>query len=207
MAHAAGKVQIYALRMSPSGQDASRFSRLSWGGGVSAVVPLRGVHNLLAGAAGLELSNMLSEKTQFQDNLTGLIVEQQTSQDYFRAYLGGRVGAHGRGLLRPHVGSNIALIVYDITTDIVVPNDANRENEIRQNLRSRTESALGWDITLGTDFNFGNKVPVEVGVRFLKTFRVPQQLGAGSVTVAPAYFQAYLGVGIGFGAGNASNGE
>jgi len=200
-ARAAGKVQLYGFRMTPTGQDASRFSRYSWGGGVSVVAPLHRVHDLLAGVAGFEAANMLSQTTATQDRATGLRVEQQTSQDYYRFYLGGQVGPHGHGFIRPHIGSNIALIVYGITTDVVVPDDTDRENEIRQNLRSRTESGLGWDISLGSDFNILDKVAIEGGVRFLKSFGVPQQLGAGSMRVEPAYFQVYLGVGVGFGVG------
>jgi opacity protein-like surface antigen len=149
---------------------------------------------------GFEIANMLSQTTKTQDRLTGLRVEQQTTQDYYRLYLGGQLGSHGHGLIRPHVGSNIALVVYSISTDVVVPDDANRENEIRQNLRSHTESGFGWDVTLGTDFNIKDKWAVEGGVRFLKSFGVPQQLGAGTVRVEPAYFQIYLGVGASFGA-------
>ena len=199
-ATAAGKIQLYGLRMTPTGQDASRFSRPSWGVGLAVVAPLPQVHNLIAGTLGLEIANMLSQTTAFRDSQTGLRVEQQTNQNYYRLYLGGRLGPHGPGLIRPHVGSNVALVVYDISTDVVVPDDVNRENEIRQNLRSRTESAFGWDVTLGTDFNIHNTVAVEGGVRFLKTFGVPQQLGAGSRRVEPAYFQIYLGLGVGFGA-------
>lgn len=199
-ANAAGKVQVYGLRMTPTGQDASRFSRPSWGVGAAVVAPLPQVHNLIAGTLGLEIANMLSQTTAFRDGQTGLRVEQQTNQNYYRLYLGGRLGPHGPGLIRPHVGSNVALVVYDISTDVVVPDDLNRQNEIRQNLRNRTESAFGWDVTLGTDFNIHNTVALEGGVRFLKTFGVPQQLGAGSRRVEPAYFQIYLGLGVGFGA-------
>src|SRR5213594_500610 len=199
-ADAAGKIQLYALRMTPTGQDASRFSRPAWGGGLSVVAPLHQVHNLLAGVVGFEAANMLSQTTGTQDPQTGLRVEQQTSQDYYRLYLGGQIGPHGPGLIRPHVGSNIALVIYGISTDVVVPDDVNRENEIRQNLRSRTESGFGWDLALGTDLNFDNTVALEGGVRFLKSFGVPQQLGAGSMRVEPAYFQIYLGLGVGFGA-------
>jgi len=197
-ADAAGKIQLYALRMTPTGQDASRFSRPAWGGGLSVVAPLHQVHNLLAGVVGFEAANMLSQTTGTQDPQTGLRVEQQTSQDYYRLYLGGQIGPHGPGLIRPHVGSNIALVIYGISTDVVVPDDVNRENEIRQNLRSRTETGFGWDISLGTDFNIHNRVALEGGVRFLKSFGVPQQLGAGSMRVEPAYFQIYLGLGVGF---------
>jgi len=199
-ANAAGKIQVYGLRMTPTGQDASRFSRPCWGGGLAVIAPLPQVHNLIAGVLGFEAANMLTQTTVFPDRQTGLRVEQQTNQDYYRLYLGGRVGPHGPGLIRPFAGSNIALVVYGISTDVVVPDDVNRENEIRQNLRSRTESGFGWDITLGTDLNIHNTVALEGGVRFLKSFGVPQQLGAGSMRVEPAYFQVYLGLGVEFGA-------
>ncbi len=194
-----GKIQIYLLRMDPTSRDAKEFTRASWGGGASVVAPVPQLGNLFAGVLGIDIANMLSEKTEFRDQLTGLRVEQQTNQSYMRFYLGGRVGPHGYGFVRPHVGSDIALVLYDITTDVVVPDDTDRQNEIRQNLRDETQAAFGWDVTAGVDFNFVNAIPVELGVRWLKSFNVPQQLGAGSVTVQPAYVQYYLAAGVSFG--------
>ena len=147
---------------------------------------------------------MLDQTTTFQDQLTGLRVEQQTNQDFFRLYLGGRLGPHGHGFFRPHVGAHLALVHYGISTDVVVPDDVNRENEIRQNLRDEGEWGTGWDVSLGSDLNFSDRVAVEGGVRFLKSFGVPQQLGAGSVEVSPGYLEIYFGVGLGFGAGRSS---
>ena len=195
---AGGKLSLYATRIEPNGADAKKFSSPSWGGGLAAVVPLSGTQNLLAFTGGLEGIHMLGQTTEFIDDLTGLRVEQQTSQDYGRLFLGGRFGAHGAGFIRPHIGANLALVIYGIGTDVVIPDDSDRENEIRQNLKSETRTVFGYDFNAGVDFNIANAVPVEIGARYLKSFDVPQQLGAGSVKVSPEYFQIYFGVGLGF---------
>jgi hypothetical protein len=197
-AEGGGKAQLYATRMEPYGQDAERFSRHSWGGGLNAVVPAPFLNRLLAGVVGFDHVNMMYQKTASRDATTGLRLEQQTSQGCTRPYLGCEIGPHGRGFIRPHAGINLATSIYSIGTDVVIPDDSNREDEIRQNLRHRTETALGYDISLGCDFNVANKVVLDVGARFQKTFNVPQQLGAGSVQISPSYLTYYLGVGTSF---------
>ncbi len=57
---------------------------------------------------------------------------------------------------------------------------------------------FGYDITLGVDLNFSNRIALDGGVKYLKSFSVPQQLGEGSVRVHPEYFQIYIGVGASF---------
>ena len=52
-AFAAGKLSLYVGRMVPSDVDAGRFSRSSWGGGISGVLPWPAAHRLLALTAGL----------------------------------------------------------------------------------------------------------------------------------------------------------
>jgi len=195
-----GKLQVYLLRMDPVSRDARDFTRASWGGGGNVVVPVPRLGNLFAGVLGIDIANMLSEDHEFREPNTGLRVKQETNQSYMRIYLGGRMGPHGHGFVRPHLGTNVAVVIYDITTDLVVPDDTDPDKEIRQNLGSRTESAFGWDVTAGVDWNIANKIPIETGVRWLKSFNVPQQLGEGAVTVHPAYVQYYLGVGVTFGA-------
>ena len=96
-------------------------------------MPFSQTHDLLAFAGGAELIRMLGQTTEYRDVQTGLRIEQQTNQDYARIFLGGRFGPHGPGFVRPHIGANLALVVYDISTDVVVPDDIDRENEIRQN--------------------------------------------------------------------------
>ena len=196
-ARADGKVELYGLRMVPSDTDSKDYARPGWGVGLQLVAPLPGTANLFAGVVGLEVVNLLSTTKEFRDPSTGLRVEQQTSQNYGRFFVGGRIGAHGAGALRPYAGVNVAAVWYGIGTDVVVPDDYNRENEIRQSLRRRDEVAFGWDANAGLDVNFGDRWDVDLGARWLHSYGVPQQLGADAVTVEPGYLQFKLGVGIG----------
>ena len=190
-------LSFYGIHMDPSGQDAQDFSRASYGAGLHASFPAPRLGNLVAGSVGLELVNLLSETHAFQDSQTGLRVEQQTSQDYFRLYLGPEFGPQGDGFFRPHVGVHLALVNHGISTDIVVPDDTDREKEIRQNLSSKNHASFGYDVNAGADLNFG-KWFVVGGARFAKSFNVPQQLGDGAVRIHPSYFQIYAGLGLNF---------
>ncbi|MCI0331565.1 MAG: outer membrane beta-barrel protein [candidate division Zixibacteria bacterium] len=197
-AYGEGKVGLYGIRMVPYGTEGEKHSRPGWGGGLNVVAPVPQLGNMLAGTLGFEITNLLSRTVAFQDGLTGLRVYQQSDQNYYRLYLGPQVGGHGNGFVRPHAGLNLALVFYNFKTDVVVPDDDNRELEIRQNLKSETKAVFGYDLSLGMDLNFANKVAVEGGMRYLKSFSVPQQLGEGSVKIHPQYFQIYLGVGASF---------
>jgi len=195
---AGGKVRLHLIHMVPAGNDAEDYSRPGWGIGGWLVLPLSPPLHVVAGVVGFEWINLLNETTTFQDRVTGLRVEQQTSQDYFRIVLGGQIGGHGEGFLRPYGGLNFAIINYGIFTDVVIPDDVNRENEIRQSLSSEVRWAVGYDITAGLDLNVSEDFTLDGGVRFLKTFSLVQQLGDGSETIYPGYVQIYLGVGIPF---------
>lgn len=195
---AGGKIGLYGIYMAPYGTDAKEYSKPGWGAGVHGVLPIPQLSNVLAGTVGIEYIQLLSSTTHFVDRVTQLRTEQQTEQSYGRFYLGGRVGGHGNAFVRPHAGANVALVWYNINTDVVIPNDYARENEIRQSLRSKTKFAFGYDFTLGIDLNFNNKIALDGGVRYVKSFSVPQQLGEGSVKIHPQYFQFYLGIGMSF---------
>ena len=198
-ARADGKLELYGIRMDPTDRDGREFSRPGWGGGLEAVLPLPETQQLLAITLGLEGVNLFSRKAVFQDALTGLRVEQQTSQNYGRFFAGGQFGSHSGGFLRPYAGANLALVVYGIGTDVVVPDDSNRENELRQHLRSRTEAAFGWDANTGIDLNLRDRWSIDLGVRWLHSYGLPEQLGADAVTIQPSYVQYRIGVGVGFG--------
>ncbi len=197
-ASAGGKVGLYGIYMVPNDADAKDYSRPGFGGGIHAVLPVPAIQNLIAGVVGLEVVNLLSKTISFQDRVTGLRVDQETSQNYYRFYLGAQAGGHGNGFLRPHAGASLALIFYSISTDVVVPDDYNRENEIRQNLRGQTKTSLGYDLNMGLDLNFSNTIALDVGVKYLTSFSVPEQLADAPVTVHPKYFQVYLGIGASF---------
>ena len=194
VARAGVHLSLHGIHMDPSGRDAKNFSRSSYGVGVHTAFSVPQVGDLVAGGFGIELVNMLSETREFRDTQTGLRMEQQTTQDYIRVYLGPEIGPHGLGFFRPHLGFHVALVHYGISTDVVIPDDIDRENEIRQNLSSDSHTAFGYDIDAGVDLNFG-KWFIEGGTRFAKSFNVPQQLGDGSVQVHPGYVQIYVGVG------------
>jgi hypothetical protein len=197
-AYANGKVGIYGIRMVPDGEDATNYSRAGWGLGFHTVVPVPQVWNLFAATGGFEWINLLDETTEFRDRITGLRVEQRTNQNYIRLFLGGQVGGHGNGFIRPHAGMNLALVIYEISAENVIPDDNNPENDTHQKLYDNTKAVVGYDFTLGVDLNFSNSVVFEGGVRYLKSLALPQELGGKSVTVYPRYFQAYIGVGIDF---------
>ena len=196
-AQAGAKVEVYGLRMVPLNVDSRQYSRPGWGLGVQGVAPLPGTATLLAGVAGLEVVNLLSSTRDFQDPLTGLRVEQQTSQNYGRFFVGTQMGSHGSGMLRPYAGVNLALVWYGIGTEVVVPDDYDRERDIRQHLGSRDEWAFGWDANAGVDLNFGDRWGIDAGARWLHSYGVPQQLGDGAVTIEPGYLQAKVGFVIG----------
>jgi len=194
---AGGKIGAYGIYMVPRGEDAENYSRPGWGFGFHIVVPVPQLANILAGTAGLEFINLLDKTVQFRDRTTGLLIDQNTNQNYFRLYLGAQVGGHGNGFFRPHAGMNIAMVVYGISTDLIVT-DSYTGEEIVQNVGKESHVVAGYDITLGIDLNFSNKFAIDGGVRYLKSFSVPQQLGEGSEKIHPQYFQIYLAVGLGF---------
>lgn len=196
-AFASGKLELYGVRMDPNGRDAVQYSRPGWGGGIEGVLPLPGTAKLIAGVVGIEGVNLLSREKTFQDLTTGLRVLQQTSQTYGRFYLGGQLGSHSSGFLRPYAGANVAVVWYGISTDVVVPDDTNRENEIRQNLRDENQFAFGWDANSGVDLNFRDRWGIDIGVRYLHAYGVPQQAGDGAVTIEPGYLQYRVGIVLG----------
>lgn len=194
-AFAGGRVLLYGARMIPFGNDATTYSRAGYGAGAQIILPVPALFEVFAGVGGIEYVHLLSKTQSFIDRQTGLRVDQETSQGNFRLYFGGQVGGHGNGFLRPHAGLNISLTDYSFAVDVVVPDDYNREQEIRQNLRNEQRWVFGYDMTLGLDLNF-LKFSIDGGVRYVKAFAVPQQLGDGSVQIYPNYFQVYIGAGI-----------
>lgn len=198
LAPAAGagpSVNVQGIWMKPNGADADRYARESWGGGVQLVWPVAATRDLLAGVVGLEVVNLMSERHEYrQREFPFLRIIQSTNQSYGRLYVGPRFGLHGRQALRPHLGVSVGVNWYGISTDVEVPDDYDVENTLRQNLSRQDEAVFGWDGTLGLEVRFGERFGMDGGVRYVKSFGVPQQLGEGSVEVSPEYVQGYLGM-------------
>jgi hypothetical protein len=199
-ADAGGKIGLYGIYMNPYGIDAKDYSRPGWGIGAHVVLPVPQLYDIVAGVGGIEVVNLLSQSFDGYGNLGGASFPytQETNQNFFRLYIGGQVGGHGTGFFRPHAGLNIAWVFYGISTDVVIKDDNAPDNEIRKNQSSITHGVAGYDLTVGLDLNFSNRIAFDAGVRYLKSFSLPQQLGEGSVTVYPQYVQLYLGIGVPF---------
>lgn len=197
---AGGKVGIYGIYMAPYGIDAKNYSRPGYGGGIHVVLPVPQVYEILAGVAGFEYINLLSESFDDYDYVGGVPFPytQETTQGYMRLYLGPEIGPHGRGFFRPHAGMNFALVIYNISTDVVIKDSYDSSKDIRKNKASDTKVTTGFDLTMGLDLNFSNEFAADIGIRYLKSFSLPQQLGEGAITIYPQYFQVYLGIGISF---------
>ncbi len=197
-AHATGtpvKIALYGVRIEPSGADAKDFSSAGWGGGIRAVVSPSFLQHGIGFGAGFEIVNLLDRTILVNDPQSPLRVEQTTSQQFFRVTLGGELGPHGHGFFRPFVGANVAVHMYTIGTQLTVPNDANPDQSLHQDLGSESNAAFGYDFTIGCDLQY-RRFFVEGGTRFLKSFNVPQQLTSrGAVTIHPGYLQAFVGLG------------
>lgn len=196
LAAAGLRAGLRVVRMEPRGADAEDYSKASWGGGIYVLYAPPGP-GLFAFTGGFDVANMLSQTVEFRDRVTGLRIEQQTNQWFSRFYVGGRFGPQGHGFIRPYAGANIALVYYSISTDVVIPDDRNYEDEIRQNLEREGEVAFGFDFSLGIELKVHDRVWIDGGAKYLKSFGVPQQLGADAEKIHPEYIQAYLGVEVG----------
>ena len=187
--------------MEPENRDAQTYSRPGWGGALVVVGSLPSWPNWIAGRFGLEAVNLLSDTTERVDSQTLLRTEIHKDQYVSRLYLGPELGPRGRGFLQPYAGVHGALMLYTISTTLTIPNDADPENVIQQDLGGDSNLRFGYDVELGVDWNISNKVVVGGGVRYAKSFGVPQQLEeTGSVTVHPDYVQAFLTLGVTFSA-------
>jgi|SRR5881394_623353 len=189
------RVTLYGMIMDPTDQAARDFSDPGWGGGLDVSCPLGGTEGMLSVIGGFEAASLYSSVKTFHDQTTGLRIEQHTDQVYGRFFLGGELGPHGNGTIQPYGNLAVALVVYGISTDVVIPDDSNLENSINQHLSDHNEAAFGWSAGGGVNLQFG-KWGIDGGVRFLKQYGLPQQLGAGAVTIQPSYFQYRLGLSL-----------
>ncbi|MFH1845376.1 MAG: hypothetical protein ABIF77_19500 [bacterium] len=195
-ARAAGKVGLYGLYMEPHNNDAEDYSNAGWGGGVRLVVPAPVLGEAVAGVIGFEVINLLAEVVEVRDRYSPIRYDLHTNQNYFRFYFGGEIGGHGPAFFRPYAGLKVALVVYSIDSYLEIPDDYDPDNSVRQDLDSDTEANFGYDLTLGADLQVSKQICIDGGVRYVKSFGVPQQLRYDAIEIHPDYFQIFLGIGI-----------
>lgn len=192
-----GKLGLGLVRLDPIGQDSESFSGPGWGLGLQLTALLPGTPRVLAGVAGFEYVNLYFRSTRLSGEpprVTG-----QTNQYMSRLYVGSEIGPHGPGVLRPHVGGNVALVLYGFSTDVVVPGGSDPGQSVTQTAVSEHRAAFGYDVVLGMDVNPWNTVSFDAGARIVKSFNVPQQLEFGTRRIHPGYIEGYFAVAVSLG--------
>ena len=179
-----GKLGVHIVRMDPNGTDATRYAEPGWGFGVQLTATARSRtaklidSGLLAGIAGIEYVNLQAQEALVYDPGGGTVSVERNDQYLGRFYLGPEIGAHGHGLVRPHAGANLALVLYGISYG---------------NGLGDHKATYGYDVSAGLDFNPWNTVSFDLGARYVKMFGIPAQLAYGTAEpIEPAYVQAYL---------------
>ncbi len=191
---AADITRMYTLDyLEPGNSDARDFSKGNWGLSGEIEFHFIGIPDPISWAAGLDIIDMLSEKTTYYEE-SGLRVVQETDQEYYRFWFGPRLKSHANAFFRPYIGIHGALIYNVIETDVVVPDDYDPDNEIRQILSSASELLFGYDITGGLEMRVSKDWSLDLGIKKLETFGKPQQLSDKAVTVQPSYYLFYIGV-------------
>lgn len=189
------RLGLYGSAMVPADAEARQYAEGGAGLGADLSLPLNGTEGMVSLIVGFEWSNLLYQVVEFRDPFSGLRVEQVTDQSYMRLYVGGELGPHGNGFLQPYANLAVALVHYYVNTNVVIPNDSDPANPLVQDVSEEYAFAFGWSGGAGVNLNFG-RWGIDGGVRFLKQYGVPAQLGTGSVTVHPAYLQMRLGLSL-----------
>jgi opacity protein-like surface antigen len=178
-----GKLGVHIVRMDPNGNDATE---PGWGFGVQLTATGRSKtatlidRGVLAGIAGIEYVNLQAQEALVYDPGGGTVSVERNNQYLGRLYLGPEIGAHGHGLVRPHAGANLALVLYGISYG---------------NGLGDHKITYGYDFSAGLDMNPWNTVSLDLGARYVKMFGIPAQLAFETAEpIEPAYVQAYLAV-------------
>jgi hypothetical protein len=188
-AHKAG---IHLIYMEPNGPDAEDYSDPALGLGVHAIFAMPRPLQMFGFVVGAENTFLKEETRESRDSYTGARIQEKISQRYTRLFVGAELGGHGRGFFRPHIGINFAIVNYGFTVAALTFDE---EDAITQNFSRDNHWVFGQDITLGLDLRVSRKVFVDVGIRYLKSYREPVQLHEGLTRVHPEYFQVYIAFG------------
>jgi hypothetical protein len=186
-------VAVYAMRLDPGAPLRKGSWNSGYGGGFDVSWPVMRTQGLLALVGGAEASSFYSGVRTEVDTASGERAEHHMDQLYGRVFVGGELGPHGDGTLEPYANLALSMIAYGYYDDIqLTAGDASRELLVSQH-----EVAAGWSAGAGVNLNFRG-FGMTGGVRYLRQFGTPQQLGNGTVRVEPAYMQYRLGVTVPF---------
>ena len=187
------RVALYAMRIDPGAPLKQGAWNSGYGGGADVTWPIPRLQGLFALFGGAECSSLHSGVSTVLDTASGERAEHHMDQLYGRFFIGGELGPHGEGTLEPYANLALSMIAYGYFDDVqVTAGTASRELLISQH-----EVGVGWSAGAGVNMNF-SRFGVTGGVRYLRQFGTPRQLGNDAVWIEPAYMQYRIGVTVPF---------
>ena len=187
------RVSLYAMRIDPGAPVRQGAFNSGYGGGTDVSWPIPRSQGLLALVGGGEVSSLYSGVRSVVDTASGERAEHHMDQLYGRLFVGGELGPHGDGTLEPYANLALSMIMYGYFDDVqITAGDASRELLVSQH-----ELGVGWSAGAGVNLNF-DRFGVTGGVRYLREFGAPRQLGNGAVVIQPAYMQYRVGLTVPF---------
>jgi opacity protein-like surface antigen len=180
--------QKYSLNyMRPYNSDAAKVSKGNFGASWEMEFHLEGVPDIISWGAGLDFVDMLGERSTYRDSYGDPYIHE-LDQNYFHLWFGPRLRSHNKAPVRPYMGTQLSLILYEYSSSLYIPG-------LDPTYIDRDfEFALGYGIHGGVEFRFSPAWSLDLGVKYLKTFGEPRQLSFDSVTVYPSYLLYQIGV-------------
>jgi hypothetical protein len=181
--------QKYSLNyMRPYNSDAAKVSEGNWGASWEMEFHLEGVPDFISWGAGLDFVDMLGERSTFWDSYGDPYIHE-LDQNYFRVWFGPRLRSHARTVIRPYIGTQLSLVMYEYSSSLYdIP--SGEEYFIDRDF----EFAIGYGINGGLEIRLSPAASLDLGVKYFKTFGEPRQLSFDSVTVYPSYLLYQIGV-------------
>ena len=186
------RIGLHALRLEPQ-SDVEEYADASWGGGLEVSYPLSTGQGWVSLTGELAIVNFRSETLVRTDSDILLRTEQTNQQNLFRAGMGLRLGPTF-GPIQPYAGVTGYFAAHGISSKLVVPNDANPDNVIEQDLGSSNDGGMGWSGTAGVNIPLAPVLSVYGGATMLRLYGIDQPLGEDEVTIDPEYWEIHFGL-------------
>ena len=187
------RAAVYVMRIDPGAPLRQGAWNSGYGGGADVSWPIPRSQGLLALVGGAEVSSLYSGVRTVADTTSGERSEHHMDQLYGRFFVGGELGPHGDGTLEPYANLALSMIVYGFYDDVQI-SGGGAPSEL---LVSQHEVGVGWSAGAGVNLNF-SRFGFTGGVRYLRQFGAPTQLGNDTVVIRPAYMQYRIGLTLPF---------
>lgn len=181
--------QKYSLDyMRPYNSDAGMISEGNFGASWEMEFHLEGVPDYISWGAGLDWVDMLGKRSTYRDSYGDPYIHE-LDQNYFRVWFGPRLRSHTGAAIRPYVGAQLSLVMYEYSSSLY-DFPGGEEYFIDRDF----EFAVGYGVHGGVEIRMSPNLSLDLGVKYLKTLGEPRQLSFDSVTVYPSYLLFQVGV-------------